>query len=108
AGIRHWRPGPLGAEPVRDARVVLRTNSTLMLLQAVRLGIGIGSLPCILARPDRELERVPAGAPAELDEVWLVVHPDVQRTGRVRGVIEALEKRIADTAADLSGSGGRN
>ena len=52
AGIRHWRPGPLGAEPVRDARVVLRTNSTLMLLQAVRLGIGIGSLPCCLARPD--------------------------------------------------------
>jgi DNA-binding transcriptional LysR family regulator len=106
AGIRHWRPGPLGAEPVRDARVVLRTNSTLMLLQAVRLGIGIGSLPCILARADPELERVPAGAPAELDEVWLVVHPDVQRTSRVRAVIEALEKRMADTAADLSGGGG--
>jgi DNA-binding transcriptional LysR family regulator len=69
-------------------------------------GIGIGSLPCILARPDPELERVPAGAPAELDEVWLVVHPDVQRTGRVRAVIEALEKRMAETAADLSGSEG--
>jgi len=104
AGIRHWRPGPLGAEPVRDARVVLRTNSTLMLLQAVRLGIGIGSLPCCLARPDPDLERVPAGAPAELDEVWLVVHPDVQRTSRMRAVIEALEARMADVAAELSGS----
>src|SRR5258708_642713 len=106
AGIRHWRPGPLGAEPVRDARVVLRTNSTLMLLQAVRLGIGIGSVPCIRARPDPELERVPAGAPAELDEVWLVVHPDVQRTSRVRAVIDALEARMADIAADLSSEEG--
>src|SRR6266851_5549803 len=88
----------------RPARVVLRTNSTLMLLQAVRLGIGIGSLPCCLARPDPDLERVPAGAPAELDEVWLVVHPDVQRTSRMRAVIEALEARMADVAAELSGS----
>src|SRR5229473_486105 len=99
AGIRHWRLGQLGGEPVRDARVVLRTNSTLMLLQAVRLGIGIGSLPCCLALPDPSLERVPSAAPAELDEVWLVVHADVQRTSRVRAVIEALEARMADTAA---------
>ncbi len=105
AGIRHWRLGQLGGEPVRDARVVLRTNSTLMLLQAVRLGIGIGSLPCCLALPDPSLERVPSAAPAELDEVWLVVHADVQRTSRVRAVIEALEARMADTAAALSGSG---
>ena len=84
---------------------MLRTNSTLMLLQAVRLGIGIGSLPCILARPDPELERVPAGAPAELDDVSLVVHPDVQRTSRVRAVIEAVEMRMAEAAAELSGTG---
>jgi hypothetical protein len=38
--------------------------------------------------------------------VWLVVHPDVQRTSRVRAVIEALEKRMAETAAELSGTGG--
>lgn len=55
---------------------------------------------------DPELERVPAGARAELDEVWLVMYPDVQRTSRVRAVIEALEKPMADTAADLSGAGG--
>lgn len=86
---------------MRDARVVLRTNSTLMLLQAVRLGIGIGSLPCCLARPDPTW----SASPAELDEVWLVVHADVQRTSRMRAVIEALEARMAAIAAELSGSG---
>jgi DNA-binding transcriptional LysR family regulator len=100
-GIRHWRLGELGGESLRDARVVLRTNSTRMLLQAVREGIGIGALPCCLAGPDAKLERVPAGAPVELDGVWLVVHRDVQRTARVRAVIDAVEDRLTAIAADL-------
>jgi DNA-binding transcriptional LysR family regulator len=107
AGIRHWRLGQLGGEPLRDARLALRTNSTLMILQAVRLGIGIGPLPCFLARADPSLERVPSDAPAELDEVWLVVHADVQRTSRVRAVIDALEARMAELAPQLSAGGER-
>ena len=34
----------------------------------------------------------------------LVVHTDAQRTSRVRAVIEALEARMAQVAAELSGS----
>jgi len=104
AGIRNWRTGQLGGETLRDARVVLRTNSTRMILQAVRLGLGIGPLPCSLAQPDRTLERVPAETPVELDSIWLVVHPDVQRTSRVRAVIDALEARVRDFAAALTGA----
>jgi DNA-binding transcriptional LysR family regulator len=103
-GIRHWRLGQLGGEPLRDARVVLRTNSTQMLLQAVRLGLGVGPLPCLLARTDRTLERVPSAAPTELDDLWLVVHADLQRTSRVRAVIEAIEARLAEVGEELSGS----
>jgi len=106
AGIRHWRLGQLAGEPVRDVRVVLRSNSTQMLLHAVRQGLGVGPLPCLFARSDRSLERVPAGAPADLDDVWLVVHADLQRTARVRAVIEALEARLAEVAEDLSRSEG--
>jgi DNA-binding transcriptional LysR family regulator len=76
-----------------------------MILQAVRLGLGIGPLACILARGDRSLERVPAAAPADLDALWLVVHTDVQRTSRVRAVIEGLEARLAEVGTELSGEG---
>jgi DNA-binding transcriptional LysR family regulator len=93
-GIRSWRGGDLGGESLRNARVIVRTNSTRMLLQAVREGLGIGALPCCLAAPDPKLERVPLGAPLELDGVWLVVHRDVQRTARVRAVIEAIEAQV--------------
>lgn len=102
AGIRSWRTGQLGGEPVRDVRPVVRTNSTFMLLQAVRLGLGIGPLPCALARPHADLERVPATAPVEVDDVWLVVHGDVQHTSRVRAVIDALEARMTEIAATLA------
>jgi DNA-binding transcriptional LysR family regulator len=103
--VRSWRSGQPGGEPVRDARIVLRTNSTLMMLHAVRLGLGIGALPCFLARLDRTLERVLSTTTAEADELWLVVHADVQRTSRVRAVIEAIESRLAEVAGELSGSG---
>jgi DNA-binding transcriptional LysR family regulator len=105
AGIRHWRLGQLAGEPVRDVRVVLRTNSTQVLLQAVRQGLGIGPLPCLLARKDPGLERVFPAAPADLDDVWLGVHPDLQRTARVRAVIDAIEARLAAVAGELSDSG---
>src|SRR5258706_4599544 len=93
-GIRQWRGGDLAGETVHNARVVLRTNSTRMLMQAVREGLGIGALPCCLAAPDPSLERVPHDARLELDGVWLVVHRDVQRTARVRAVIDALEMQV--------------
>jgi len=105
AAIRYWRRGQLGGEPLGDVRVVLRTNSTRMLLQAVRQGLGIGPLPCLLAREDRSLERVPQGAPPELDELWLVVHADLQRTARVRALIELLQARLDEIGGELSGVG---
>jgi DNA-binding transcriptional LysR family regulator len=91
AGIRTWRPD----HP--DGRVVLRTNSTRMLLQAVKEGIGIATLPCCIA--DGELERVSTNV--EQDGIWLVVHRDVQRTARVRAVISAIEAQLTRIASVL-------
>ncbi len=104
AGSLSWRRGGLGGETVHDARVVLRSNSALILLAAVRQGQGIGPLPCFLARPDPALVRVPAGAPVELEQLWMVVHKDVQRASRVRAVLDAVEARLAAVGADLAGS----
>ncbi len=105
AAIRHWRPlGTMVGEPVRDARVILRVNSTMMLFAAVRQGLGIGPLPCSLARRDKSLVRLLPALPAELDELWMVVHPDVQRTTRVRAVIDAIEDRMGEVSSELTGA----
>jgi DNA-binding transcriptional LysR family regulator len=99
--IRSWGSG-LAGQPISDARVVLRSNSTLSMLRAVQLGLGIGAVPCFLARADKSLARVPAGAPPEVDPLWLVLHPDVARTGRVRAVLDAVEARLAELAEPLA------
>lgn len=102
-GIREWRSGQIAGESLQEARVVLRTNNGASALQAVALGLGIGALPCYLADTTPRLKRVFPDAPVELDDLWLVLHPDVQRTGRVRAVIEALDARLESAAAGLAG-----
>ena len=97
-GLRSWQ-----AQQLPDARTVLRANNTVALLNAVALGLGIGVIPCCLGDAHPLLRRVwPAVAP-EMDDLFLVVHQDVQRTGRVRALIDALEERCAEAEDELRG-----
>lgn len=90
-------------DQLRGARVVVRASNTLALREAVELGLGIGSLPCCIADPSPGLRRVFPDAPLVSDDLWLVVHADVQCTGRVRALIEALDARLAAVANRLAG-----
>ncbi|HEX4386388.1 MAG TPA: LysR family transcriptional regulator [Myxococcales bacterium] len=100
-GPRAFRKGgELGGEPVREGRFVMRTNSVLMMLHAVQQGLGIGPFPCVLAEGQPELVRI-FDAPPEMDELWLLVHPDVHQTGRVRALLDAIEARLRELDARL-------
>lgn len=101
-GIRSWRTSPLV-----DARVVVRTNSLPALLEAAALGLGMATLLCCVADRQPLLRRVWPSVPPELDDLFLVVHEDVQRTGRVRALIDALEERCAQAQAELLGENRR-
>jgi DNA-binding transcriptional LysR family regulator len=95
--VRSW------ARPLPDARVVLRTNSMLTLVHAVLLGVGVGALFCWMAEQHPALKRVWPDEPVEYDDLFLVLHKDVQRTGRVRAFIEALEERVGEVTPELQG-----
>jgi DNA-binding transcriptional LysR family regulator len=85
-----------------DGRVALRTNSITTVLDAVRLGWGAGDLPCFVGDEMPELERAfPAEKPDSLD-VWLIVHADVQRTARVRVLVDELARVFREGATRLS------
>jgi DNA-binding transcriptional LysR family regulator len=96
-GMRTW------SRLLPEARYVLRANSMSMLVQAVRLGLGIGALHCWMAHRHADLERVWPDEPLEHDDLFLVLHKDVQRTGRVRAFIDALEERAAEVAPEAEG-----
>jgi len=73
-----------------DARVVFRSNTLLTLHEAAKQGMGAAVLPCFLADPDDDLARL-LEPPKELtSEIWLLTHPDLRRTARVRALMEFL------------------
>lgn len=91
------------AEHAPEARVVLRSNRQETLIEAVRLGFGLGILPCLVADADLKLQRVLGPDRVFTRELWLLSHPDVQGSHRVRAAVDALAERVARDAARISG-----
>ncbi len=84
-----------------NAILGLRCNTLLGLYEAVIQGFGVAALPCFLGDADTRLKRI-LPLTAELNtELWLLTHPDLRRTARVRvlmdfltGVLEKEKKLI--------------
>jgi DNA-binding transcriptional LysR family regulator len=77
----------------------LRSNDLGALHQACRAGLGLAALPHFLARDDAALVELaqhpcPVGRP-----VWLVIHPDVRRSPRVRAVADLVAEIVGGNAA---------
>ncbi|HVL57931.1 MAG TPA: LysR family transcriptional regulator [Burkholderiaceae bacterium] len=76
-------------------QAALRSNSMLARLAAIRDGLGVGMLPCVVADAEPSLVRIgPAHAEAAAS-LWILIHPDMRRSARVRTfvdfMLEALE-----------------
>ncbi|MGY3308708.1 DNA-binding transcriptional LysR family regulator [Pantoea ananatis] len=79
---------------VNSQQVVLECNTQLLMEAAIKRGIGIGLLSTFLAERDPQL--IPL-FPDKRDpvDIWLVLHPDLQKVARIRAVIMALEQCFA-------------
>ena len=114
AGERRWVAWEEGGGPPLAARwlaehvdrhaVAYRSNSMLNQASAARAGLGLAVLPCFLADGDPRLQRV--GEPlSELEtELWLLTHPDLQRTARIRALLDLLFEGLRRQRALLEGS----
>lgn len=84
-------------------KIVHRAGSFLGQLSATRAGIGLGVHDCFLAATDPELERLMPQWFHHRLEVWLVTHPDVRRSARIRAVYDFLCEAFAQDRALLMG-----
>ena len=82
------------AEHAPNARVVLRSNRQETLTEAVRLGLGLGLLPCLVADADPTLHQWLGPSAVFSRDLWLLVHPDLHGSRRVRAVMDAISKRV--------------
>lgn len=75
-----------------DSRCRYRVDSVLGMYAAVRAGQGVAVLPCYLGDPDPLLVRLGEPVADMATELWILTHPDLRKSARVR----ALTGFVAD------------
>ena len=87
-----------------NRRFVFRSNDLAALLNAARVGLGIAVLPHFLAANDDALSPVSDPACPTVRQIWLVMHPDVKRSPRVRLLADLLVELVGEAQSLMSGT----
>ena len=77
-----------------DDRVIMHHASAMGMMSAIRSGLGIAVLPCIVADADPDLVQCVPPKDGHGRSMWLVTHGRVRHTPRVRAVIDFLYERL--------------
>ncbi len=83
---------------LESPRVALRTTSVGAAASAAEAGLGFAMLPTTFAGSG-DLVRVP-GLGAATRDVWLVVHPDLAKSPKVRAIADLLGERAGRAGAE--------
>lgn len=66
------------------AKISARINSPLLLLNAVKMGLGMSQLACFIGDTEPSLRRVPHAVAETGMDLWLLTHRDIRTTSRIR------------------------
>lgn len=76
-------------------RVVVRVDSLVGVADAVAAGIGLGMLPRPLVQARPHLVQLRPPEPGLNKAIWVLMHPEVQHTARVRALFDFLHEQLA-------------
>jgi DNA-binding transcriptional LysR family regulator len=80
---------------IAEERIVARVDSLLGMAEAVRGGLGVGLLLCLLGDQEPDLVRL-APPNKELDTlVWVLTHPDLRNVARIRALTDHLYEQLS-------------
>lgn len=78
-----------------DDRVIMHYASAMGMMSAIRSGLGIAVLPCVVADADPDLIRCVPPRDGHGRVMWLVTHERLRHTPRVRTVIDFLYEKLS-------------
>jgi DNA-binding transcriptional LysR family regulator len=87
----------------RDGTAVLVLDSVQAQVLAIKSGLGLGILPCIVADGDDGLVRVNPNQCSQDENIWLVVPNDIRHARRVRVVCDFLATAVRERQPALAG-----
>ena len=82
-------------ERAGEDRVVYKVNSVLGLAEAAAAGIGLALLPCFIGAATPGLSRLAGPLPDMEASLWLVTHPDIKGTARVRSFMDHMARELS-------------
>jgi len=88
------KPAKWLRERVGEERLVYRVNSVLGLAEAAAAGIGLTVLPCFIGDRTPGLARFLGPEPEMASGLWLVTHPDIKTTARVRVFMDHVGREL--------------
>ncbi len=76
-------------------------------LEACKAGMGIAKLGCFVADREPDLRRLPPGEPDGRMQIWILTHPDLKNTLRVRSFMKFLARVMGRRRDLLEGRRGK-
>ena len=97
------KPAKWLRERVGEEKIIYRVNTVLGLAEAAAAGMGLALLPCFIAAVTPGLVQL-MGRQGELEAgLWLLTHPDIKATARVRTFMEHAGREIGKLRGRIEG-----
>lgn len=96
-GIIDWLvPGIFKKREQAERQIVFTSNTTLAVANATAADMGFTLIPCYVGDADKRLVRIGDPLEAMTIELWVLTHPDLRHTARVKALmaylVDALKK----------------
>ena len=102
--LAHVKAAQFVRSHLAPERIAYRVNTVLGLAEAVEAGIGIGHLPCLIGDSSPALRRLSPPNPDFAADLWLLTHPDLRHSPRVRVFLDFVAGEIAIRRAEIEGT----
>ncbi len=89
-----------------EEQMVYMTNSAAAAIEAARAGIGVTLMSCYRCDPIADLRRVQPPLPGMTMELWVLTHPALRHTARVKVLMRYLTGALRERAALFDGTFG--
>lgn len=100
------KPGRWLTQHVGEDRIGWKINTVLGLAEAVAEGAGIGLLPCFIAQTFPNLVRLADPSEEFEGALWLLTHPDLRGTARVRAFMDHVGAEVVKRRSFIEGRAG--
>jgi DNA-binding transcriptional LysR family regulator len=92
-------------EHAGEKRIVYKINTMIGLAEAAAGGVGLALLPCYVGTAVAGLAQLSPPLPELEGELWLLTHPDLRNTARVRAFLDYCAEAIARRRSIIEGLG---